>query len=94
MNRYFVEHPEMVLGTMQMESTRFGMDTACKADKEHSLSELLSEAVQRINGKSQHRKIRLMKSLMNRQSVFLPTLWYGIFLILWWMVRFTSEKMM
>ena len=50
MNRYFVEHPEMVLGTMQMESTRFGMDTACKADKEHSLSELLSEAVQRING--------------------------------------------
>lgn len=36
MNRYFVEHPEMVLGTMQMESTRFGMDTACKADKEHS----------------------------------------------------------
>ena len=51
MNRYFVEHPEMVLGTMQMESTRFGMDTACKADKDHSLSELLSEAVQRINGK-------------------------------------------
>ena len=50
MNRYFVEHPEMVLGTMQMESSRFGMDTACKADKEHSLSELLSEAVQRING--------------------------------------------
>lgn len=50
MNRYFVEHPEMVLGTMQMESTRFGMDTACKAEKDHSLSELLSEAVQRING--------------------------------------------
>ena len=50
MNCYFVEHPEMVIGTMQMESSRFGMDTACKADKEHSLSELLSEAVQRING--------------------------------------------
>ena len=26
----------MVLGTMQMEAP-FGMDTACKADKEHSL---------------------------------------------------------
>lgn len=50
MNRYFVQHPEMVLGTMQMESTRFGMDTACKADKERSLSALLSEAVQNING--------------------------------------------
>lgn len=33
-------------------------------------------------GKSQHRKIRLMKSPMNRQRVFLPTLWYGTFLIL------------
>ena len=50
MNRYFVEHPEMVLGTMQMESTRFGMDTVCKADKERPLAELLSEAVQRIDG--------------------------------------------
>ena len=24
MNRYFVEHPEMVLGEIKMESTRFG----------------------------------------------------------------------
>ena len=32
MNSYFVEHPEMVLGNMVMESTRFGkMDAACKA---------------------------------------------------------------
>ena len=50
MNSYFVQHPEMVLGTMQMESTRFGMDTACKADKERPLSELLQEAVGRISG--------------------------------------------
>ena len=50
MNSYFVQHPEMVLGTMQMESTRFGMDTACKADKERPLSELLREAVERISG--------------------------------------------
>ena len=49
-NHYFVQHPEMVLGTMQMESTRFGMDTACKADKERPLSELLQEAVGRISG--------------------------------------------
>ena len=51
MNSYFVQHPEMILGTMQMESSRFGMDSACKADKEQPLSELLSEAVQRISGK-------------------------------------------
>ena len=50
MNSYFVQHPEMVLGTMRMESTRFGMDSVCKADSDRPLSELLTEAVQRING--------------------------------------------
>ena len=50
MNSYFVQHPEMVLGTMRMESSRFGMDSVCKADSDRSLSELLAEAVQRING--------------------------------------------
>ena len=50
MNRYFVSHPEMILGEMKMESTRFGMDSACKAYEDISLSELLSEAVQQIDG--------------------------------------------
>ena len=50
MNSYFVQHPEMVLGTMRIESTRFGMDSVCKADSDRPLSELLAEAVQRING--------------------------------------------
>ena len=51
MNRYFVEHPEMVLGKIKMESTRFGtFEPVCKARKDIPLSELLSNAVQRING--------------------------------------------
>ena len=50
MNSYFVTHPEMVLGEMKMESTRFGMDSACKAYEDVPLSELLSEAVQQISG--------------------------------------------
>ena len=51
MNRYFVEHPEMVLGEIKMENTRFGtFEPACKARKDIPLSELLSNAVQRING--------------------------------------------
>ena len=51
MNRYFVEHPEMVLGEIKMENTRFGtFEPVCKARKDISLSELLSNAVQRING--------------------------------------------
>ena len=51
MNRYFVEHPEMVLGEIKMENTRFGtFEPVCKARKDIPLSGLLSNAVQRING--------------------------------------------
>ena len=51
MNRYFVEHPEMVLGEIKMKSTRFGtFEPVCKAHKDIPLSELLFNAVQRING--------------------------------------------
>lgn len=51
MNSYFVEHPEMVLGEIKMESTRFGtFEPVCKARKDIPLYELLSNAVQRING--------------------------------------------
>ena len=51
MNSYFIQHPEMVLGQMRLESTRFGKsEPACKAYDDKSLSELLHNAVQRING--------------------------------------------
>ena len=46
MNRYFVQHPEMILGDMEMESTRFGPDSACKAREGEDLSEQLANAVQ------------------------------------------------
>ena len=49
MNRYFVQHPEMVLGEMVMESTRFGMDSTCRAYEGVDLSDLLSEAVQNLH---------------------------------------------
>ena len=49
MNRYFVQHPEMVLGDMVMESTRFGMDSTCRAYEDADLTELLSEAVQNLH---------------------------------------------
>jgi N12 class adenine-specific DNA methylase len=51
MNSYFAEHPEMIMGDMVMESTRFGMDSACKAKSNVPLAELLSDAVLRIDGK-------------------------------------------
>lgn len=49
MNSYFVQHPDMILGDMVMESTRFGMDSACKAYADADLSEQLSEAVNNLH---------------------------------------------
>ena len=46
MNSYFVQHPEMILGDMVMESTRFGSDSACKAREGEDLSEQLANAIQ------------------------------------------------
>ena len=52
MNRYFVQHPEMILGDMVMESTRFGPDSVCKAREGEDLSEQLANAVQFCRRKS------------------------------------------
>ena len=46
MNRYFVQHPEMILGDMVMESGRFGPDSACKAREGEDLSAQLASAIQ------------------------------------------------
>lgn len=48
-NRYFVQHPEMVLGEMVMESTQYGMDSTCRPYADSDLETLLTEAVENIH---------------------------------------------
>ncbi len=47
-NRYFVSHPEMVLGEMVMENTQYGMASTCRPYEDKELESLLSEAVENI----------------------------------------------
>ncbi len=49
MNSYFVQNPDMILGEMAMESTRFGMDSVCRGDENADLSELLQGAISNIH---------------------------------------------
>ena len=49
MNKYFIEHPQMILGEMQQISTQYGMDYACKAYENADLEELLEVAIQNLN---------------------------------------------
>lgn len=50
MNRYFVEHPEMILGEMKMVSGRFGPEATCIPYEGADLAEQLGEAVSNIHG--------------------------------------------
>ena len=50
MNRYFVEHPEMILGEMKMVSGRFGPEATCEPFEGADLAEQLDEAVSNIHG--------------------------------------------
>ena len=49
MNKYFVDNPDMILGDMVMESTRFGMDSACKAKENQDLDTELTYAINNIH---------------------------------------------
>ena len=55
-NRYFINHPEMVLGTIESVSGRFGDTLTCKP-KEESLETLLKGAGQRISQKANYEKV-------------------------------------
>ena len=48
LNRYFTEHPDMVLGEMVMESGPYGMRSVCRPYEDRSLESLLAEAVENI----------------------------------------------
>ena len=51
MNSYFVDHPEMVLGDTVLESTPYGKDDiTVRPIPGAELSDLLNEAVSRIQG--------------------------------------------
>ena len=70
MNAYFAEHPEQIVGKMEMVSGPYGMESTCKADDSRPFEEQLSEALQNITG--QIDTIDLDEELvdeMSRQSI-------------------------
>ena len=50
MNRYFLDHPDMVLGEMKMVSGPYGPEPTCVPFPDQSLDSLLANAVQNIHG--------------------------------------------
>jgi len=54
-NSYFAEHPEMVVGKMEMVSGPYGMESACLPDTSRPFAEQLAEAISRIDSEIEER---------------------------------------
>ena len=70
MNAYFAEHPEQIVGKMEMVSGPYGMESTCRADDSRPFAEQLAKALENITG--QIDTIDLDEELaddMSRQSI-------------------------
>lgn len=56
-NKYFVDNPQMVIGTMEEIPSRFGTSLACIENKDISLEEGLKKAIKNIQGMYEEAKI-------------------------------------
>lgn len=70
MNKYFVDNPDIILGTMEMESTQFGRpDSTCKPFDGIELKTLLDEAKEKITGEITEYEIG---DIEEREETLLP----------------------
>ena len=59
-NKYFVEHPEMVLGKMEEVSGRFGNSLACLPKENADLKGMLESAGKQISANTRYEEIELL----------------------------------
>ncbi|HEM4107017.1 TPA: DEAD/DEAH box helicase family protein [Streptococcus suis] len=59
-NKYFVDHPEQVLGTMREVLGRFGNTIACLPKENADLKELLTKASEEISKEAKYEEIELL----------------------------------
>lgn len=69
MNDYFVEHPEMILGKMEMVSGPYGMEAACIPDLSIPLTEQLQKAVSRIEGRIEQVEFEELDDGLGEKSI-------------------------
>ena len=56
-NKYFISHPEMILGDMELKNSRFGFETACKMRDGADMQEELHNAVMTLSAHISENKI-------------------------------------
>ena len=69
MNSYFAEHPEMIIGKMEMVSGPYGMESTCQPDTTRPFAEQLSEAISRIDGEIEEAELDELESETADQTI-------------------------
>ena len=69
MNSYFAEHPEMIVGKMEMVSGPYGMESTCQPDTTRPFAEQLAEAISRIDGEIEEVELDELDGEMADQTI-------------------------
>lgn len=69
MNQYFADHPEMIMGKMEMVSGQFGMEATCTPDTTISLSKQLEKAISHIEGSIDEVEFDELDDELARESI-------------------------
>ena len=69
MNQYFADHPEMIMGKMQMASGQFGMEVTCTPDTAIPLSKQLEKAISHIEGRIDEVEFDELDDELTREAI-------------------------
>ncbi|MEH2944857.1 DUF3849 domain-containing protein [Lachnospiraceae bacterium KK002] len=69
MNQYFADHPEMVLGKMEMVSGAHGMESACLPDTSLPLSAQLKHALSYVEGSIEQADFNEIEDELARENI-------------------------
>ena len=69
MNQYFADHPEMVLGKMEMVSGAHGMESACLPDTSLPLSAQLKNALSYVEGSIEQADFNEIEDELARENI-------------------------
>ena len=69
MNSYFAEHPEMIVGKMEMVSGPYGMESTCQPDTSRPFAEQLAEAISRIDGEIEEAELDGLDDGLSDQTI-------------------------
>ena len=69
MNQYFADHPEMVLGKMEMVSGAHGMESACLSDTSLPLSAQLKHALSYVEGSIEQADFNEIDDELARENI-------------------------